>query len=380
MFTVLSITITLFAQQKIIKGRLTDLMSLKKIEGVCVGSEAADSLDVTGEKGTFTILLPEDYHDMLYFTHPGYYPYEYQVEKRTGRNISVFLTPRTVVLDTLIYSTLHDNKLINGKVYDANDELPVKDILIGYDGKAIATTNFQGYFKTGVPKTAKRIVFYHPLYRTTVVRLHPNKKKESLTVVMLRQHYSKRDTAWKTYRNELSFVLNELFQSAVAMRYQRFLGFKHAVGISGSYYFHGVGSTLFTSSSEYTGFKAVPFYRFYIFRKIKMSFFMEGKIPAGYFDFSHLFYAYKNDNRYGEFYKENFWSTGFASGVGFSFILPKTRHGIISFTAGFQIFSMHVPQTKWNEHYNTLEVLDGWWYFYGPGSVFEMKISVGRIF
>jgi hypothetical protein len=41
---------------------------------------------------------------------------------------------------------------------------------------------------------------------------------------------------------------------------------------------------------------------------------------------------------------------------------------------------MPVAQFKSSEHYGSLGVVDNWWYFYCPGSIVELKLTLGGIF
>ncbi len=178
----------------------------------------------------------------------------------------------------------------------------------------------------------------------------------------------------------MAVAVNELINGAIALRYQRYFWFKHAIGIQSSYYFRGRGPTFYSGTAEYKGIKIAPYYRFYIERKMTNSFFVEGKVIGGYFDFSKLIYAYSVDNRYYESKNIEFSSFGFGAGIGFSRLLPRTRNGFISVTVGYQYFPMQVPSTMWSDKYGTIGVQNNWWYIIGPGSFFEIKLIFGGIF
>jgi len=110
-------------------------------------------------------------------------------------------------------------------------------------------------------------------------------------------------------------------------------------------------------------------------RKKKNELYLEGKFLTGYFDFSELFYSKHLD--WGEYFSENFWTYGGALALGYSFGMKKSDNAIVNLSAGFQYLPMNVPETKDN---GNLEVANDWWYFYGPGSYFEIKITLGGIF
>ncbi len=379
-FVLLALTGT--GQSKTFHGIVQDFYTLKRINKVYIGAEYGDSLAVTDKKGRFKIILPKFYKKTIRFTHPGYYPLYLKVKKLGDPHpLPVYMIPLSIKLDTVIQYTSEGNKLIRGTVYDSNSEQPVAGVNIETaNHRVIAVTNPQGIFFTGIPANSRQFMATHPEYKPLQINLNPKKKREGFSLILTRKKYSRADTAWKTYKNEISVIPNELGQSAIGIRYHRFLRFRHAAGVRFTWYFHGVGVTMYIPSSEYTGIKLSPFYRYYITRTIRRSFFAEGKLSVGRFDFSKLYYGYLSDARYGEFFNESFLSYGFGLGVGYSVILPKTKHGIISFYSGFRYFPTQVEQYKSSEHYGSLGVVDGWWYFYGPGSIIEFKVAVGGIF
>jgi hypothetical protein len=382
LFTVVLFALNCFSQSKTFNGIVQDFYKLKRIDSVYIGAEYGDSLAITNKKGKFTINLPRHYLGTLHFTHPDYYPYYLKVKKIGDPHpMLISMIPRSIKPDTLLYSTAKGNKSISGKVYDSNNDQPIAGVNIEMAGhKVIAVTNSQGSFYSGIPENSRFIVASHPDYKPLKISFDPEKKKQRFSLVMERKQYSRSDTAWKTFYNEISITANEFFLSALGLHYQRYISFRHAVGLHFSWYFHGVGLTMNVSSSEYTGIRFSPYYRYYLFRSIKRNFFAEGHLSAGHFDFSKLYYGYIGDARYGEFYKDSFLTYGLGLGIGFSFILPKTKHGIINIYSGFRYFPMPVEQFKSSEYYGSLGVVDNWWYFYGPGSIVELKLTLGGIF
>jgi len=381
-FTVVLFALNCFGQSKTFNGIVQNFYNLERIDSVYIGAEYGDSLAVTNKKGKFTINLPKHYRGTIRFTHPEYYPY-YLKAKRIGdpHPMLINMIPLSTKLDTLIYTTSKGNKLIHGKVYDSNSDLPIAGVNIEMaNHRVIAVTNPQGIFFSGIPENSRLIIASHPKYKPLQKDLNPEKKKESFSLILTRKHYSQSDTAWKSFNNEISFTANEFFLSALGLHYQRFIKFRHAVGLHFSWYFHGVGATMNVPSSEYTGIKFSPYYRYYFFRSIRRNFFVEGQFSAGHFDFSKLYYGYIGDARYGEFYKDSFLTYGLGLGIGFSFVMPKTKHGIVNLYSGFRYFPMRVEEFKSSEHYGSLGVVDSWWYFYGPGSIVELKLTLGGIF
>ena len=373
-----------FPQEKVIisTGTIVDFYTHKRIKDVVLLSDYADTLAVSNKKGIFKTTSTKKFSGYFLFVHPDYYPvYEKARSHYDRHTFQVFMTPKTLKPDTVFQKAFPENKTIWGVVIDKNSEKGIEYVTIKTaDSNTIAFTNDRGQFISGIPKNDKVIIVEHPKYKSRRIQLNPKKKKERLKISLLKNHYTKTDTLWKTYNNEVSLALNEFFQTAIGLRYQRFVKFRHAFGLHTSFYVHGVGITLNTSSSEYTGIKVSPYYRYYFFRSIGKNLFLEGKVTGGYFDYSKLFYAMNDDSRYGEFYKETFTTYGFGAGIGFSFIMPKTKHGIINVTVGYQYLPMNVPKSYRSDHYGPIEALPGGWYFYGPGSVVEIKFTVGGIF
>jgi hypothetical protein len=196
------------------------------------------------------------------------------------------------------------------------------------------------------------------------------------------------ESTFLRYRNTLSLSLIELFAVAIAVRYERFIGKNHSVGAHCSFYINGRNPVNMGSEHdyyhEYQGFKLAPAYRFYPYRKKSKGLFLEAKIPFGYIHFSKLDYhstAYTHLDVYKEY---STWTYGPSICLGVSFYLPKTKHGIITISFGYQNFPIDVPEEA-SRTINSNVTLSfptniDFWYMPGPGSNFEMKFLIGGIF
>jgi hypothetical protein len=196
------------------------------------------------------------------------------------------------------------------------------------------------------------------------------------------------DSSFLTFKNAISLSLFELINGAVAIRYERFLKPKHSIGVHASFYFYGRNPVTMGSEHDYyvkyQGFKLSPFYRFYPIRKKRSGFFAEVKIPFGYIHFSELDYHYGSNSHPRRQVEYSFWTYGFGASVGVMVKLPKTKHGVINISVGYQYFPIDVPETIQIEFSDgtvlTLQTDTYWWYWGGPGTSLDVKFTIGGIF
>lgn len=380
---VLFISFSAFSQFKNFAGTIFDNSTHKRIEGVNIAPSFFDTSYVSNDKGKFSILMPKKYFDTLVFTHPDYYPFIKRVAHGSNLKLHfIMLVPKSLQLDTVCYSAYAENRMLSGEIIDEYRDEPLENALISLkNNQRVAYTNSVGRFLVAIPESTSKVKISHPdFYPETVSIKLKNRNLHSIDVELIRSVLSKEDTLWKSYKNIIALSVNELISGSVGIRYQRFLGIKHAIGIYTSSYLFGHFPGYNIPDSKFKGFKVAPYYRFYEKRKMRKSAFVEGKVITGYFDFSELYYAYKQDERYGEHASEQFWSFGVGGAIGWSTFLPYRKNAFFTISAGFQYFPMHVPQTIESQHYGTIYVKNTWWYFAGPGSIVEIKFAFGGIF
>jgi hypothetical protein len=155
-------------------------------------------------------------------------------------------------------------------------------------------------------------------------------------------------------------------------------------------YFYGRNVTIFGSEHGYypvyQGVKLSPFYRFYPVRNKKSGLFAEVKVPFGYIHFSELEYHYTNTSTPTVKLDYSFWTYGFGASIGVMFRMPKTEHGVINISVGYQYFPIDVPKTidyPLNDKDGTVLTLPtntSWWYWGGPGTALDLKFTIGGIF
>ena len=378
-------TFNTYAQQKTIKGFVYDDYTNYRVKGVFVSPSLYIDTVYTGDNGKYKVVLPSKFRDVLTFTHPDYYPHIARVVAGDAMRLkSVRLIPKVYKLDTLCYIAFDENFWLKGLVKDRYTQKTIMNAEIRMENNQVVSFSKEnGYFEVALPKTNLNLIINHAEYKTKVVEVKKNTRHDHYMEIWLdSSNPHMKDSANRKMNNLLVLMINELFTGSVGLNYERFVSFKHAVGFNMSSYLFGFGYLpLFNQgTARYVGLKAAPYYSFYFSRTMRRGAFVQGKIMAGYFDFEKLYYYYPSDSRYGEYRSEQFSSFGFGAGVGWYALLPKMKHGVFKIYIGYQLFPMYVPSTTESDRYGTLKVENNWWYINGPGSVVEIKFSMGGIF
>ena len=282
-------------------------------------------------------------------------------------------------------------KIADGYVYHVNLKDPLGKVEVCLDsGQVIAYTKSNGFYSVEVPKTINTLVLKYTGFESKKV---PATTTPNIT--LRPDSYSKKDVFRSRYKNTLSISMLELLQGGIAVRYERFVHTKHAVGLLATLYFFNQSSAHYSrleesesmfgiTGEEFDGVKLSPFYRFYAFRNHRADGFVEAKIPFGYFSFPSLIYKYYSG--YTSYYSVDktidFWTVGGGISWGNTF---KNKHFFITISEGIQFFPMraptyysYTPDPNWPPM--KLELVKGWWYFRGVGAVVDLKLSIGWIF
>lgn len=368
---------------KNVSGIVIDNSTQKRIVGARITPPFHNINYESNEKGKFKIVMPDNYFDTIIFTHADYYPYVKKITR--GSNFKINFIPmvsRSMEIDTFYYCIYDENRLLSGEIFDDYKDEPLKDAIVSLENNQKLTyTNPSGKFSVGIPRSTKQVIISHPDFQPKIISVKKNRRDiRSIGVKLIRVKFRENDTLWKSYKNIIAIVINELATGSIGIRYQRFLKLNHAVGLHTSTYLYGYFPAFFSQGSKFKGIKVAPYYRYYMLRSMKKGAFVEGKIITGYFDFDQLFYAYPHDNRYGAKIHEYFWSYGLGLSVGLSTMLPHRENAFFTISAGYQFFQMNVPKTVESKNYGTLEVQNFWWYFAGAGSFVEIKVAFGGIF
>lgn len=293
-------------------------------------------------------------------------------------------------------------RIAKGYVYNKDVEAVAGAKIRLVETQITATSNEDGEFAIEIPEGYNHIIISKENYYTLNYILNDDFQKE-LTIIYIEsikevdtqgaelaqkdtRHF---DSIFLNYKNSVSLSLLELFSVAIAIRYERFLSPKHAIGLHASYYILGQSTFepyyLYNGTpygATYTGFKAVPFYRFYPVRTQTSGFFIDAKIPFGYFDFNYVDYYYSPG--YVSYETPfNFWTLGGGLSIGVMTRLPKTKHGVLNLSLGYQYFPIPEPDkyvTTANGATRYYSSDTDWWYKRGPGGRFDLKLTIGGIF
>lgn len=291
-----------------------------------------------------------------------------------------------VIISILILHNLFSQeKEAKGYVFNKTTNETVSDamVTIGSDGDSVYTDQ-NGIFKIAVPKKKHYLLVSKSGFKTARISLSPGFQQRSLLVGLQMAP----DSSFLKYRNVLTIAPLELIGGALALRYERFLKPKQSVGAHASIYLFGRNPVTFGSEYDYyvtyQGFKLSPFYRFYPIRNKTSGIFAEVKVPFGYIHFSELDYHFNSNNHPRVKLDYSFWTYGIGVSVGAMFKIPRSKHGVINISAGYQYFPIDVPATVQyplnDGTWLNLPTDTYWWYRGGPGTSLDLKFTIGGIF
>lgn len=303
---------------------------------------------------------------------------EKKSESAGGVIAAPFFIGDSAVSDTQF--SIKDSRYIvlEGSVSHSNLKEPITRATVTLQNdNLLAFTDHQGKFKISIPESADSITISCSGFQDKQI---PVKKLINTSLVPMGK--SEKEMFNEQFKNTISLSLLELFRGAIAIRYERFVQTHHSAGIHFSTYFFNhretrnikgsessEGDYQVIDNSEFDGVKIAPFYRYYVWRKLHWGGYIEAKPIIGYFHFPHLDYT-------SEVAKENatdFWSYGGAIATGLMY--TPNKEILMNISLGAQHFSMNAPET-----YQSQSLDDNWWYKFGPGAYFELKITVGGIF
>lgn len=280
-------------------------------------------------------------------------------------------------------SIFGQEKVAKGIVIDKNSNQFIEGAMVNIEGTdVIVYTDESGEFIIEIPQRRRYLLVSEDGYKTAKTALKPGFQHKTPNIYLV--PLAVNDSTFTYIKNAVTLSLFEIFNGAIALRYERFLKQKHSIGIHGSFYLFGRNPTALGSEHDhyvkYQGIKASPFYRYYLIRKRSFGLFGEGKIQMGYFDFSELGYYYGSGmSQYKVYSEQSFWTVGIGVSVGIKFKLPKK--GVGNLSIGYQYFPIHVPETFETPgpggNTMTYTVDTDWWYRGGPGSYVDVKFTLG---
>ncbi len=372
-------TLTSWTQTRTVRGVVFDKISGARISGVKITPDFFGN-DTTDSKGRFHVYLPKKYQDTITLTHRNYYPFILKINNASPRII--YMIPKSVLLDTLFYEVFDGNEMLYGRVFDFNTRKGIENVVFKtLDEKKVGYSGKEGKFDFVIPVSTGSLIVSHNDYKTDTAIVTDKDFTSEFPVFMHAEHpKTNHSDRGGYYRNLLWIPLNELFNVSFGLSYVRFLKKNHAVGLKGSYYMLLKRPIPFSTSNKYSGVKLSFVYRGYLQRNMSNQSFVEGKITGGYFDFEKFVYS---QGGLGEDFISrplSFSTFGLGINWGYEDIIKGSKHLVFGFSMGFQYFPLNTSTTYIDE--NNIEYIadNWWWYLYGPGSVFEIKIYLGGIF
>lgn len=110
MLVLLCSTFSVFAQERVVTGKVTDQQTGKSLEGVTVKVKNTTAVTATDEQGNFKIKVPST-ESIITFTSVGYGVYE--IKAGTNSSLSVTLTQTTNVMDDVVVVGYGTKKRVN---------------------------------------------------------------------------------------------------------------------------------------------------------------------------------------------------------------------------------------------------------------------------
>jgi len=170
-------------------------------------------------------------------------------------------------------------RITKGQVLDEYSKEGVDSALVEvYDTNIFVYTLKSGEFNIMLPKRRRHLYVSKEGYEDRKIILGPGFQHKVSKIYLQSQKGIEKasrdrqeaDSLFLSHKNVLSLSLIELLSVAIALRYERFISFRHSAGIHVSFYVYGFKPSMgseFDIHVTYHGIKPVPFYRFYPLRK-----------------------------------------------------------------------------------------------------------------
>ena len=270
-------------------------------------------------------------------------------------------------------------KLIYGRVSDKHSGVGIDSVqIITNDSSYSTTTSLHGSFELNIPRRTKSLYFRKDRYKSVRMGLSPFAVR--LNVSMKEHDYVSKTYGPPSRKFMLGWLPFKLAWGAIGVKFEAFLFKKHSIGVYFDWYFAG---RQFFGGEQYTGYKIIPCYRYYIKRNAQVGFFAQASVIVGRFDFVKL--NYFNHGQYPYEISKTYIlkSYGFGLGGGVSVVMnpSKRKHIILDIYIGYQNFQEDWPKKATKEGIGTTFSHNvTWWYLGGPGSEIDIKLAIGGIF
>jgi hypothetical protein len=346
-----------------------DKFTEKPVSGVTVSPVFNGNPVASDENGHLTLMVPRKVFDTVILSREDYFPYKFIISRAPF--LSILMTPRSAGIDTVIYDERSLIKPADGKIYHSYtgkclDSVTVRldnDMIVGYTDK-------HGEYAMIIPRSNDSLSLSLEGFMTMKVPATININKGLVPV-----NPGEKEQLRLQWKNVLSLSPMELFRGGIGARYERLINGRHSVGLHSSFYwFNMTRRPTFLSQpdidgliiEEFNGIKLAPFYRYYFRKNVRGGKYIEAKPIAGYFSFPDLI-GY-------EYNPAEIWTFGIGAAWGILSV-KSNSHLAVNFSIGGQFFPMMDPRT-WHDQGDGHD----WWYIFGPGSVIEIKFTIGGIF
>lgn len=306
------------------------------------------------------------------------------------KNIPFVLSVIFIIFCT---SVIGQTKTFRGKVIDAKTNKGIGWAkIIRLDSLVETSSDDKGKFVMLLPrKGSQGMVITHPEYKPVNILATPQMKLKPENVIRMSSLVSEQtrilkatDTSWYEWKNNISLAPIDLFNLTITLSYERFLNNLNSVGLYTSIY---IKSKLWLGGSydkqqdpRMRGFQIAPFYRYYMKKGSNKGVFAQAKLIGGYYS---LVEWHNSNDEWSEI--TDFFTAGFGAAIGVKLFHGQARHNTFEFSVGFKYLPIPVSSAE-NEFWNEVAQnaggtpFNGWYGFFGPGSVVDFKFTIGGLF
>ena len=269
-------------------------------------------------------------------------------------------------------------RTIHGKVTDKKSGLSISDVRIRPNDTNYYTTSGKiGEYKFSIPKRSRSLFYSHPDYEEYHVKINPFAKRvdvRMIPIIKIRHTYGPARGHFA-----IGFLPMKLMWGALGVKLEVFMINKLSAGTFFDWYFSGFQ---YFGGEKYSGYKISPFMRFYFIRNEKHAIYTQGSAVYGYFDFEKLNYTFGDEWPYeiSIGYLQESWGFGIGLGYCVTLIDTKLKRLFVDINLGIQYLPANWPEENNSYHGRTADHNKTWWYLGGPGSIIELKLSLGGIF
>jgi hypothetical protein len=259
-------------------------------------------------------------------------------------------------------------KHVQVKLRNETSGLGIKDVRISTSDNAYSfVTERKNIILIRIPKSTDSLVFDHKNYFSHTIGLKPGTRR--VKVVLTPLVLDSNDLP--KLKNSLTFSPLILPWGRLELTYERYIKTQFSLGVILKWYFKEQKGMY----NKFTAYQASPFFRYYFVRKKSYGFYMQAKLMIAYFDFSQIIYEWDKYDKYSE---DRFWTGGAGFAIGYNDVLGNSKHLILDMHVGFQILPLYYPYSLESDDMYKSRSL--WWFVGGPGTIIEVRISIGGIF